>query len=146
MDQSRDSQAQCRFCQIATGHSADPVILRTEHVLVFCPRAPIHPGHSLIVPIQHVANLYSLPDELAGPILLMAKRLARAIKHVVAAEGISLRQHNEPAGGQDVFHFHLHVIPRYAGDAERMLSKPPLLALAEQEAIALRLRAALLDH
>jgi galactose-1-phosphate uridylyltransferase len=99
LEQPSDKQAPCPFCHIATGQSADPVILRTEHRLAFSPRGPIHPGHSLIVPIQHITNLYSLPDELARPILLMAKRLALAIKQTFAAEGVNLRQNNEPAGG-----------------------------------------------
>jgi histidine triad (HIT) family protein len=146
MSQPIDRQANCPFCQIATGQSAQPLILRTEQLLVFGPRGPINPGHTLIVPIQHVPNLYTLPDELAGPILQMAKRVARVLKHSFAAEGISIRQHNEPAGGQEVFHFHLHVIPRYTGDSERMLRKHPFLSQAEQGAIALRLRASLLNQ
>jgi histidine triad (HIT) family protein len=76
----------------------------------------------------------------------MAKRIACVLKQTFAAEGISIRQHNEPAGGQEVLHFHLHVIPRYAGDTERMLRKHPFLSQAEQEAIAVRLRTALLDQ
>ena len=112
--------------------------------MVFCPYAPIQLGHSLIVPLRHIPNLYELPDDLAGPILQLAARVARALKQAFAADGISLRQHNDLAGGQEVFHFHLHVIPRYIGDAERINTRLPALPHTEQVGIASRLRAALL--
>lgn len=134
----------CVFCRIAMGRLPDPIVLRTDQLIVFCPQAPIQRGHSLIVPQRHVPNLYELPDDLAGPILQMAARVARALKQEFAADGISLRQHNDPAGGQDVFHFHLHVIPRYLGDAERMNTRLPALEHTEQVEIACRLRASLL--
>ena len=134
----------CIFCRIALGHLPDPIVFRTDQLLVFCPHAPIQLGHCLIVPQHHIPNLYELPDDLAGPILQLAARVARAIKQEFAADGISLRQHNDPAGGQEVFHFHLHVIPRYTGDAERINTRLPVLEHTEQVEIAARLRAALL--
>jgi histidine triad (HIT) family protein len=112
--------------------------------MVFCPYAPIQLGHSLIVPLRHIPNLYELPDDLAGPILQLAARVARALKQEFAADGISLRQHNDAADGQEVFHFHLHVIPRYRGDAERINTRLPALQHTEQVEIATRLRATLL--
>jgi histidine triad (HIT) family protein len=134
----------CVFCRIAGGHLPDPIVLRTDQLMVFCPHAPIQAGHTLIVPQRHIPNLYALPDDLAGPILQMAARVARAIKQEFAADGISLRQHNDLAGGQEVFHFHLHVIPRYIGDAARINTRLPPLQHNEQAEIATRLRAALL--
>jgi histidine triad (HIT) family protein len=134
----------CVFCRIAAGLLPDPIVLCTEQLMVFCPHAPIQVGHALIVPLRHIPNLYELPDDLAGPILQLAARVARALKHAFAADGISLRQHNEPAGGQEIFHFHLHVIPRYIGDAERINTRLPPLPHDEQVAIATRLRTALL--
>ena len=139
-----DAIDDCVFCRIAMGRLSDPIVFRTDQLLVFCPHAPIQRGHSLIVPQRHIPNLYELPDELAGPILQMAACVARALKQAFAADGISLRQHNDPAGGQEVFHFHLHVIPRYMGDAERMNTRLPALEHTEQVEIASRLRAALL--
>jgi histidine triad (HIT) family protein len=139
-----DGTNDCVFCHIAMGRLPDPIVVRTDQLLVFCPHAPIQLGHSLIVPQRHISNLYELPDDLAGPILQMAARVARALKQAFAADGISLRQHNDPAGGQEVFHFHLHVIPRYRGDAERVNTRLPALQYPEQVEIATRLRAALL--
>ena len=100
-----------------------------------------------MVPRRHVENLYELPDELAGPILSMAARVARAAKRAFAADGVTLRQNNEAASDQHLFHFHLHVISRFAGDGERFSSRPPLADIAEQRATGSRLRAAVAeDH
>jgi histidine triad (HIT) family protein len=76
-------------------------------------------------------------------VLSAASRVARAAKRALAAEGITLRQHNDVAGGQEVFHFHLHVVPRFLGDAERYGGSPKLIPSEEQQAVAERLRAVL---
>jgi histidine triad (HIT) family protein len=104
---------------------------------------PLAPGHALVVPRQHVRNLYELPDRLAGPTLSLAARVARAAKLAFAADGITLRQNNEPASDQHRFHFHLHVVPRFEGDAERFAATPQCASRAEQEDGAARLRIAL---
>lgn len=75
-----------------------------------------NPGHALIMPKQHFENIYTLPFELSDRIHRLEKVLALAMKEVYRCDGISSRQHNEPAGYQDVWHYHLHVFPRYQGD------------------------------
>ena len=97
----------------------------------------------LVVPRRHVRDLYTLPDALAGAILSAASRVARAAKRALSADGITLRQHNDVAGGQEVFHFHLHVVPRFRGDAGRYGGSPDLIRWEEQVAVAERLRAVL---
>ena len=97
----------------------------------------------LVVPRRHIRDLYSLPEELAGSILGTAARVARAAKRAFAADCIALRQHNDEVGGQEVFHLHLHVIPRFVGDEDRFEAPPKLIRFDEQEAVAIRLRAAL---
>ena len=104
---------------------------------------PLTPGHALVVPRQHVRNLYELPEQLAGPTLALGARVARAAKLAFAADGITLRQNNEPASDQHLFHFHLHVVPRFEGDAERFGAPPQRASRAEQEDGAARLRVAL---
>ena len=103
----------------------------------------LNPGHTLVVPRRHVRNLYTLPEELAGPVLSAASRVARAAKLAFGADGVTLRQHNEAAGGQEVFHFHLHVVPRFRGDLERFNASPKLIRFEQQQAVAERLRSAL---
>lgn len=75
-----------------------------------------NPGHVLVAPNVHIENMYELPRDLAGDIHEAARTIARGMKLAYACGGISTRQHNEPAGYQDVWHYHLHVFPRYADD------------------------------
>jgi diadenosine tetraphosphate (Ap4A) HIT family hydrolase len=69
------------------------------------------------VPTRHVAHIYDVGDDLAGPLMTTLARVAAAVKAVSSADGVSVRQNNEQHGGQDVFHLHFHVIPRFAVDA-----------------------------
>ena len=75
-----------------------------------------NPGAVLVVPTRHVENLYDVPDELALPLLRATRRAALAVRAAYEAAGTSTRQHNEPAGNQDVWHYHVHVFPRFPGD------------------------------
>ncbi len=141
---------QCPFCEVVAGRdNAAPysrqadVVLRTGHATAFVNARwwPNNAGHVLVVPDEHVENLYDLTPELAGHVHDAARRVALAMRQVYACEGISTRQHNEPAGYQEVWHYHLHVFPRYAGDelyaldAHHRLTSP-----AERAPYALRLR------
>jgi len=97
---------------------AEAVVFRDEHTVALVSgkwwRAG--PGHLLVIPATHVENLYDLPDDLAGPLLRTARRMAVLLTEVDGCDGTSLRQHNEPAGNQDVWHLHFHVFPRWKGD------------------------------
>lgn len=73
-------------------------------------------GHVLVVPVLHYENLYELPDDVGADIFAMSRRIALALRRGYGCDGISTRQHNEPAGYQDVWHYHLHVFPRYGND------------------------------
>ena len=75
-----------------------------------------NPGNVIIIPNEHFENIYDLPNELGYKIHDAAKEVAIALKTVYKCDGVSTRQHNEPAGNQDVFHYHLHVFPRYTND------------------------------
>jgi histidine triad (HIT) family protein len=70
----------------------------------------------IVVPNEHFENLYEIPDETLGAVYAAAKRMALALKAVYRCDGTSTRQHNEAAGGQDVWHFHVHAYPRYLDD------------------------------
>ncbi len=77
---------------------------------------PNNHGNVIVVPNEHFENIYDLPLRFAQDIHRVAKRLAITMKTVYACDGVSTRQHNEPAGNQDVWHYHLHVTPRYKND------------------------------
>jgi histidine triad (HIT) family protein len=71
---------------------------------------------TLVIPVPHFAHIYEINHEIAAPLMTTLSRVATAVKSAFSADGISIRQNNEPHGGQDVFHVHFHVIPRFADD------------------------------
>ena len=116
----------CPFCLIIQGIENEHVISVNDDVfytdqyvtaLISSHQWTNNPGHALVIPNQHFENIYELPVELGGEIHRVAQRIALAMKNLYHCDGISTRQHNEPAGNQDVWHYHLHVFPRYEGDA-----------------------------
>ena len=135
----------CWACRVLAGEPVGTIVSQSAGVAILVNPFPLTAGHVLVVPRRHIENVYALPDEIAGPVLSAASRAARAIKRTYAAEGVTLRQNNEPASDQHLFHFHLHVIPRFRGDSERFAASPVLASRAEQEAVAERLRAALAE-
>lgn len=116
----------CPFCGLAAGDVSDPgnrceltdVVHQDEDLLVFmaCDGFGPYEGHAMIVPTAHHEALYDLPDPLLAKISIMSRDVALAMKLAWNPEGTSTRQHNEPAGNQHVWHYHLHVFPRYSGD------------------------------
>jgi histidine triad (HIT) family protein len=116
----------CPFCAVARGEFTDDfplsrpedVIVRTDlaTALVCHSTWPNNAGNALVVPNQHFENIYDLSLEYATEIHRLARVLSLAMKSVYGCSGVSTRQHNEPAGNQDVWHFHTHVFPRYTDD------------------------------
>lgn len=115
----------CPFCRIVHGGSNIPpyttqhdVIYATDHVTAFLSAHwwPQNPGHAIVVPNAHIENIYSLTPDLAAHVHEAARQIAIAFKWVYDCDGISTRQHNEPGGYQEVWHYHLHVFPRFTGD------------------------------
>ena len=114
----------CPLCLIAEGKPTDrgsqeaEVVLRNHLVTAFVAGKwrKSNPGHVVVIPNMHVENLYDLPERLGHAIFDVSKRIAIALREAYGCDGVSTRQHNEPAGNQDVWHYHLHVVPRYKGD------------------------------
>jgi len=77
---------------------------------------PGNEGNVLIIPSEVYENLYDIPDEVLAHIHVLSKQIAIAMRATYGCDGVSVRQHNEPAGNQEVWHYHLHVFPRYNGD------------------------------
>ena len=113
----------CPFCRIVRGEGSERsapehVISQSDQVTVFMnPRWwENNRGNVLIVPNEHYENLYELPPEYGAPIFEAARAAALAMKRAYECDGVSTRQHNEPAGNQEVWHYHLHVFPRWKDD------------------------------
>ena len=111
---------QCSVCKVAAGDTGDnAVVIENEHALAIVSRRvwATGPGHVLVVPKSHYENLYDLEDTPALDVHRLTRRIAIALKKACECDGTSTRQHNEPAGNQhDMWHFHVHVFPRYDGD------------------------------
>jgi diadenosine tetraphosphate (Ap4A) HIT family hydrolase len=112
--------SKCVFCEIVAKRM-DPelIVFEDEQVIaqISLDQKPGNYGHALVMPKKHIQNIYELSEELNAPLMSALRVLSRAVKRAFSAEGIHIRQNNEPAAGQDVFHLHFHVIPRYQGDA-----------------------------
>ena len=107
----------CIFCKIANGEIPSVTIYEDEDFRVFLDLGPAARGHALIVPKDHYASIYELEDTLCSRVFLLAKKLALRMREVLHCDGINIMQNNGPVAGQTVFHFHLHLIPRYEGDS-----------------------------
>jgi histidine triad (HIT) family protein len=131
------SNYQCPFCALAEGVDADrqqDIVRRTAGAIAFVsPRWwPNNHGNLLVVPVRHYENLYELPVEVGHAVHDLVRDVAIAMRRTYGCEGVSTRQHNERAGGQDVWHYHVHVFPRYADDQLHTSTPYPEFVTAEQ--------------
>jgi histidine triad (HIT) family protein len=92
------------------------MIYEDEMFAVILDASPATRGHALILPKDHAANIYELPDETASKIFVLAKKLATKMTEILKCDGFNIVQNNGEIAGQTVFHFHMHLIPRYIGD------------------------------
>ncbi len=113
----------CPFCDWLAGSETEykknsDIVFQDSIVTAFIsPKWWLNnPGHVIIIPNQHVENIYDIPDDLLAAIYVTTKRIAIAMRQSYSCDGTSTRQHNEPAGNQDVWHFHTHLFPRYEND------------------------------
>lgn len=109
-------QENCIFCRIAAGEIPSATIYEDDDFRVILDIEPASKGHALILPKEHYANLYELSDELASKALIVAKKVITKMTEIVGCDGYNVVQNNGVAAGQTVFHFHIHLIPRYKDD------------------------------
>ena len=114
----------CIFCKIANGEIPSTTLYEDEDFRVILDLGPATRGHALLLPKNHFANLFELDDETAQKAILVAKKMAGKIKDALGADGFNLVQNNGEAAGQTVFHFHMHLIPRYENDNAGILWEP----------------------
>lgn len=106
----------CIFCKLANGEIPTATLYEDDDFRVILDAGPASKGHALILPKKHYANLYELPDEVAAKVLVLAKKMITKLTDVLGCDGYNIVQNNGEAAGQTVFHFHLHMIPRYKND------------------------------
>ena len=144
----------CPFCRIVrrlqNGYPVEQtdVIWQNEQVTAFLSfgRWQNNPLDVLVIPNTHIENIYDLPIDLAAPLQQLNRVVAIALKAVYRCDGVTLRQHNETAGNQDVWHYHTHITPRFDGDG--FYTNPQFIPFPENERLAeaARLRLCLLEH
>ena len=125
----------CIFCKIANGDIPSKMLYEDEEFKVILDLGPATKGHALILPKNHYHDLYDLPDETVGKVMLLAKKMAMHMTEKLKCAGFNLVQNNGEAAGQTVFHFHLHLIPRYEEDGQTLGWKSLELSQEELEKI-----------
>ena len=123
----------CIFCKIVSGEIPSKRIYEDENHIAFLDIFPANRGHSLVIPKSHHIDIHDMPADLYGGLANTAKKVADILREKLGSEGTTIFQMNREAGWQTVFHIHMHVIPRWAGDA---LHKPWDIAPADEDSLA----------
>jgi histidine triad (HIT) family protein len=106
----------CAFCAIVAGSAPAEVVGENERALAFMDINPATDGHTLVVSKAHAEDIWDLEPEAGGEVWALAREIADAMRAGLEPDGLTLFQANAKAGWQDVFHFHLHLVPRWVGD------------------------------
>jgi len=114
------TDANCIFCRIATGDIPSAKIYEDENVLAFLDLAPVHPGHTLVIPKNHYKDMLEVPAELGPAVFAALQKVAGAVVKATGAQGFNIMQNNGLAAGQTMFHIHWHIIPRFDDDGLAM--------------------------
>ncbi len=131
----------CIFCKIANGEIPSSTIYEDDLFRVILDLSPAAAGHALILPKAHYRNIFDLDEDTAAKSFVLAKKIACAAKSALNCDGLNIVQNNESVAGQSVFHFHMHVIPRYTDDGQTILWKPGTSDPETQSEIARKIAA-----
>lgn len=107
----------CIFCKLADGSIPASTVYEDKYLKAIMDVSPANKGHVIILPKTHAADVFELDDEFVSRVFLLAKKIAAALKQSLNCDGINILQNNGEAAGQTVFHFHVHVIPRFKNDS-----------------------------
>ena len=125
----------CIFCKIANGEIPSATLYEDEDFRVILDLGPATKGHALILPKNHFANLFEIPEDMDAKAVILAKKIAKKMKDVFGCDGVNIVQNNGVAAGQTVFHFHIHLIRRYEGDEAGVTWNPGSLTDEQREEI-----------
>ena len=130
----------CIFCRIAAGEIPSATVYEDSICRVILDVNPANKGHALIIPKEHFDNIYSMDAETAAKIFTIATEVAKAQKAELNPDGLNILQNNGEAAGQTVFHFHMHLVPRYIKDNVTMTWIPGKADTEELSALSKALR------
>ncbi|MBQ0028626.1 MAG: HIT family protein [Lachnospiraceae bacterium] len=125
----------CIFCKLANGDIPTNSIYEDDNYKVILDMSPATKGHALILPKDHYKNLYEMPEECVTSAFTLAKKMAVTMTEKLGAEGFNIVQNNNEVAGQTVFHFHIHLIPRYSSDNQKIGWNPTSPSADELENI-----------
>ncbi len=131
-------ETNCIFCKIASGEIPSNTIYEDDEFRVILDLAPASKGHSLILPKEHYADIYEIDAELAGRAMKLAKKLVMHMTKVLNCDGFNLLQNNHEVAGQTVFHFHMHLIPRYRNAKNQDMLMWTKETFSEEEMLEIR--------
>ena len=131
----------CIFCKIANGEIPAATLYEDEDFRVILDLGPASKGHALILPKTHAANIYELSDELAAKAMVLAKKMATVMTEALECDGFNIVQNNGEPAGQTVFHFHMHLIPRYKNDGVGLTWTPGELTEEDKKEILAKVKA-----
>ena len=120
--------ASCIFCKIVKKQAPASIIYEDETVIVFLDKRPLNEGHTLVIPKKHYVDIFGIPENQLSQVHKVAQQVSLAVKKATKADGISIIQQNGKAAAQDIFHLHVHVVPRFEGQ-----KLPSFSALREVE-------------
>ena len=130
----------CIFCKLASGEIPSATIYEDADFRVILDLSPASKGHALIIPKEHYRNLYDLDENLAAKVMVLAKQMIRKMTDILECDGYNIVQNNEESAGQTVFHFHMHLIPRYQNDGVGIGWKMGELTDSDKEEILNKLK------
>ena len=133
----------CIFCKIANGEIPSSTIYEDDMFRVILDLSPATKGHALIIPKNHMANIFEMDESTDGKAFVLASRIAKAMKEALHCDGLNIVQNNGEIAGQTVFHFHMHIIPRYEGDNQNINWVPGTSEADERNAVAEQIKIAL---
>lgn len=130
----------CIFCKIVHKQAPASIIYEDETVIVFLDIRPLNMGHTLVIPKAHYVDIFDTPEKDLSQVHKIAKIVSCAIKKSTEADGISIIQQNGKAAGQDIFHIHVHVVPRFEGQKLPPFSELKEVERAKLDAIAKKIK------
>lgn len=125
----------CIFCKLARGEIPAATLYEDGDFRVILDLSPASKGHALVLPKAHYGDIYEIPEELAGKAFVLASKMAKKMTKALQCDGFNLVQNNKEVAGQTVFHFHIHLIPRYEQDQVGLKWKPGVLTEATRQEI-----------
>ena len=126
----------CIFCRIVRKQAPASVVYEDDAVIAFLDIRPLNMGHTLVIPKAHYVDIFDAPEEQISQVHKVSKRIAIAVKKATGAEGVSIIQQNGKAAGQDIFHLHVHVVPRFEGQKLAAFNELKVVERAKLDGVA----------